>query len=1305
MQPIILRDPDASNKLFETIIDAPNGKRMLSRVARTCKALCEPALNVLWKDLDSLIPILWQFPGHLLKKARKPGMGFVKTPSEEDWQPVLKYSERVRSIAYNESANNIAPAIFKVLEETRPRSYFLPHLEELTWKAETPAGLARCTQFLNPELRAINLEIGSKFPQLGTFLCDLTNRTRLTSFSFISPTNLPDNFTELLGRQTALEKVVLVAPGALAPGVGRWIASLPHLKSLRLDLTGRSVIAVEGFFDELHIRSGDSTPSSVTSTDSGVFSEDELDFSLIRKSALRVTGDLRSKGSFARMRRLHLTGDVANIAVFVKHLTSPLTQLDLVIEDPPDRADWHDLSDMICEKFADSLQSFRVTATGSSRFVDLVRATPRAEPALGRLSLDHFTYLPQLTRLEIDLPESIIFTKADVEGLSKACTNLEVLKLCPLAKFPAGAPKITLNTVAYLTDSCKNLHTLAIVIDAKAGSADLLTSRQASSKSLLRLHVGHSWIDDPLQVAILLSHLAPRLEILKWFQEKNRAGAGVIEANAIKWQKVSELLPHLQNIRLLERQFAKDMAQVLPRNFFEKSVDAVIRTVDRGVHAFPRMRNNSIQATTTLVSQVVQAKPSYASSSVDATPSTAEAGVAAFPTLVSREVDAAPAPPAEHPTATGIIVRSVQALLTPSTFGRTPPRRSFTTLLFIPHIIGFFSLAFRLFFLYPLSLPSRILHLAAARIRWKHTEPTRKEAPPPTLSPEPSPEPTVDTGSEVILLDTLVVEDVYDSNPDRSEQHHKELDVKVNVEENVQLEVAISAWIDPKWKEQTRNNNTVTRHSDWVQRTLTWPSYKFIMSDNKKQERDFTPEVDTLLPEAASIAKSGKLQEALDKIFALEKQTRNAADLNSTSRLVKAAVQHSYDTRNFPLLNSTITLLSKKHGQLKSAVQAIVELSIGWLDKIKQEHGVERWLEVVETLRGVTEGKIFLETPRARVTLLLAHYHEGLSTAAASTPDARKESLVTASDLLSDLQVETYSSMDRREKTEFILEQMRLLIAVARQKDAEQGKDEKNALGGGEAEWVKVRVGGRKVNEEFLKEKDNEDLKLKYYDLMIQHALHQSNYLDVTKYYYKVWETPSIKEDTDDKGKAALEHIVYYVVLAPHNNEQSDMLHHLFADPVLNKLELHYNLVKCFTTRELMRWPGIETIYGEFLRETPVFKSEKRWEDLHTRVIEHNIRVVSQYYTRITLTRLTSLLDLTLPQTEETLARLVVSGTIWARIDRPAGIINFRSKRSAEDVMNDWSSDMQKLLGLVEKTWMGMNAAQAAQSRVVKSSS
>lgn len=78
MPPTILRDSEAMKKLFEAILESPNGKRTLSRLARTCRAFCEPALSVLWRELDSLIPIIGLFPGHTLKKARKPGMGFVR---------------------------------------------------------------------------------------------------------------------------------------------------------------------------------------------------------------------------------------------------------------------------------------------------------------------------------------------------------------------------------------------------------------------------------------------------------------------------------------------------------------------------------------------------------------------------------------------------------------------------------------------------------------------------------------------------------------------------------------------------------------------------------------------------------------------------------------------------------------------------------------------------------------------------------------------------------------------------------------------------------------------------------------------------------------------------------------------------------------------------------------------------------------------------------------------------------------------------------------------------------------------------
>ncbi|PBK63200.1 hypothetical protein ARMSODRAFT_1024229 [Armillaria solidipes] len=135
------------------------------------------------------------------------------------------------------------------------------------------------------------LEIGARFSRLNKFLADMLSRTKLKKFSYISPAPLPDAFTDLLLPQKGLCKVVLMAPGALSPGVGQWLASLDELKVLQLDLSRRGVIVVEGFFDELSPRSGVLTPSSVMTTDSGVFSGEELDFLDHRKSALQLTGE------------------------------------------------------------------------------------------------------------------------------------------------------------------------------------------------------------------------------------------------------------------------------------------------------------------------------------------------------------------------------------------------------------------------------------------------------------------------------------------------------------------------------------------------------------------------------------------------------------------------------------------------------------------------------------------------------------------------------------------------------------------------------------------------------------------------------------------------------------------------------------------------------------------------------------------------------------------------------------------------------------------------------------------------------
>ena len=62
--------------------------------------------------------------------------------------------------------------------------------------------------------------------------------------------------------------------------------------------------------------------------------------------------------------------------------------------------------------------------------------------------------------------------------------------------------------------------------------------------------------------------------------------------------------------------------------------------------------------------------------------------------------------------------------------------------------------------------------------------------------------------------------------------------------------------------------------------------------------------------------------------------------------------------------------------------------------------------------------------------------------------------------------------MELREKIEILLEQMRLLMLVARLKDEQAAA--KGGLADGEADWVKMRVGGRKVNEGFLNKPESQ---------------------------------------------------------------------------------------------------------------------------------------------------------------------------------------------------------------------------------------
>lgn len=356
--------------------------------------------------------------------------------------------------------------------------------------------------------------------------------------------------------------------------------------------------------------------------------------------------------------------------------------------------------------------------------------------------------------------------------------------------------------------------------------------------------------------------------------------------------------------------------------------------------------------------------------------------------------------------------------------------------------------------------------------------------------------------------------------------------------------------------------------------------------------------------------------------------------------------------------------------------------------------------------------QIFVEVERARITQILSNIKKD------------QGDINAAADILCELQVETFGSMARREKTEFILEQVALCMqkgdwvqagilsrkistryfsrkpkqSAEELEKAKKGKDEKAKKKNiGKDSDPTTTAGSLDQPMQEPEADDVTDLKLRYFEQQIILAKHEDKYLEVCKHYRQVLDTEAV-ENNPDQLRAALQRVIYFIILAPHDNEQSDLLQRIHRDS-RNASHVSFDaaLLKLFTVNELQRWPMIAEQFGPHLCSTDVFsatkggdgeeaeKAHKRWEDLRRRVIEHNVRVVSRYYTRITLDRLTTLLDLSAQETESYISELVTNKTIYARIDRPAGVVSFERKRDANEVLNEWSGNMKALLGLLDR--------------------
>lgn len=430
--------------------------------------------------------------------------------------------------------------------------------------------------------------------------------------------------------------------------------------------------------------------------------------------------------------------------------------------------------------------------------------------------------------------------------------------------------------------------------------------------------------------------------------------------------------------------------------------------------------------------------------------------------------------------------------------------------------------------------------------------------------------------------------------------------------------------------------------------------------DPIKAEKDFTKVLDEELPQLEKI----NYKEAADKYLALEKQTRQSSDLASSKRILVKIVEKLSDNDDWEYLNDLIPILSKKHGQMKTSIQLFIQEITKKLEKLQvnDEKQLTTKMKVIETIRTVTDKKIFVEVERAVVSKELAEIYLN-----------KFQNLDKAVEILCDLQVETYSMMKFDTKIEYILQQIELTLM---KKDYDQAK-----------------ILSRKIMIKTLKNFDRaEEFKATYLKFLIEISEYEHDYISLVRNSLSLIEIDLIKHH--DQYKSYLVSIIYYIILSPFDNLQKDLIekiknNNVFVKNVDGKI---FKLLEIFTTNELIHWSSIESLYKSEFDNTPIFKGEEEnYKNLQKRIVEHNLRIINKYYNFIKLDRLSYLLQLNNEELEKCVSELVNSGMISAKINRPQGIIKFdkvgskQNNESINSLLNDWCYDVDKLLEEVDQ--------------------
>ena len=412
-------------------------------------------------------------------------------------------------------------------------------------------------------------------------------------------------------------------------------------------------------------------------------------------------------------------------------------------------------------------------------------------------------------------------------------------------------------------------------------------------------------------------------------------------------------------------------------------------------------------------------------------------------------------------------------------------------------------------------------------------------------------------------------------------------------------------------------------------------------------------------------------EEQLHTLLESERQARQNSNMDQ-SQLVCKKIADLLLSFNDPIrLISVVKMLTTKRGQIIRTITELVRFSMAQVDLIKDE---ATRIFFVGQLKEICDKKIYVEVEYARCAMILVKYNE-----------KGNANLEEAAKIMENVQVETYGSMTKKEKIDFIIYQMHIQYLLG---------DE-----------IKLSIVSKKINPKMLEEEGFHVFKVTYFlfQFYLNHKTGEfaecSSNLEKILQGLKLVQNPQELSGVDhvvaekypfflDKQILA-QAVLVFKELEEHSADKIEQIQKLKTqyDELLVDSPIVYPLTESFLSKELTTCD----INFNALSSFPVFSAvfpnaQSLMMTMQRQLVKKNLTIVSKYFKNMKMARLSQILQIDSEILEDCLCDLIVNQLVKAKIDRPTGIIDFALPQISNDnfMIDNWVENINEIVDIID---------------------